>query len=76
MRRHRFWKPAAPGERRLICRFCDWSTPTWTRFKNGRNLSGFSRLKDHIEDKHPAAYLDIYGSKQEKDVIEWLQLTR
>jgi hypothetical protein len=49
---------------RIKCRFCDWSTPAWTRAKGGKSKSGYPRLADHVEAYHPHDH---------KRIMRWME---
>lgn len=37
----------------IKCKFCNWQTKKWSTGTRGRKVSGFSRLRGHIEEAHP-----------------------
>lgn len=45
------------------CRFCDWTTPRFRRWKGGKRTSGpevaYLRLLNHIEQEHPVEWEEI-----------------
>lgn len=42
----------AESTRRLRCRFCDWSIPSFITKKDGSIASGMQKLIDHVHDQH------------------------
>jgi hypothetical protein len=46
-------------ERRVKCRWCDWSRPMYWTNRNGKARSGFDSLKQHVDDEHVAEALAI-----------------
>ena len=48
------------SDRRIKCRFCDWTVLAWRTNAAGEAVSGFPALEAHIEDRHPDDYDAIY----------------
>ena len=52
------------AERNAVkCRFCDWTTLRFRRWKGGKRTSGpevaYQRLLDHIEWEHPVEWKEV-----------------
>ena len=44
--------------RKVSCKFCEWSRPLFWK-KNGRLISGFDKLRKHVEDEHEEEFIAI-----------------
>lgn len=42
----------------IRCRWCNWTTFRWKR-RNGRDISGWARLKEHVCEEHPEKYEEL-----------------
>lgn len=43
----------------MKCRWCSWSTLKWRQGKDGRRISGWRRLDDHIFENHPDQHEEL-----------------
>lgn len=54
-----------PQKNVFRCAHCSWNTPKWRTRKDGKTISGWPRLQDHLLEEHGIT-VDLIGEGEDE----------